>query len=217
MKRFNWLLIGLMVLCLATVPLAGCVGVSQSEYEALQAEYEALQAEYEALMEANTSSEVEPEAVEEDWLLKRKFQWHTKNIATGDTWDCNIVFLPPQPIRIRGWKVVVCLSTIWQGTQLGYVGGCCEVTRGTTCFTDAALDRCFTHWSTVGNLAQNEVAGACGSGFTRMNELYDRQTCDDLGLLLDLGESIAVHSNIHNCIGVPASATVSVIWFYEEV
>ena len=36
MKRFNWLLIGLVILCLGMIPLAGCV--SKSEYEALQAE-----------------------------------------------------------------------------------------------------------------------------------------------------------------------------------
>ncbi len=45
MKHFKWLLIGLVVACLVTVPLVGCVGVSQSEFEALQAECEALQAE----------------------------------------------------------------------------------------------------------------------------------------------------------------------------
>ncbi len=43
MKRFNWLLIGLVVLCLTTVPLAGCV--AKSEYEALQAELDGLQSD----------------------------------------------------------------------------------------------------------------------------------------------------------------------------
>jgi len=47
MKRFNWLLIGLVVLCLAMVPLAGCV--AKSEYEALQADYDALNADNDAL------------------------------------------------------------------------------------------------------------------------------------------------------------------------
>lgn len=47
MKRFNWLLIGLVVLCLAMVPLAGCV--AKSEYEALQADYDELEANYETL------------------------------------------------------------------------------------------------------------------------------------------------------------------------
>jgi outer membrane murein-binding lipoprotein Lpp len=37
MKRFNWLLTGVIVSCLSIVLLAGC-GVSKDEYEALQAE-----------------------------------------------------------------------------------------------------------------------------------------------------------------------------------
>ena len=47
MKRFNPLLIGLLVLCLAMVSLAGCV--SKSEYETLQADYDELEANYETL------------------------------------------------------------------------------------------------------------------------------------------------------------------------
>ena len=53
MKYLNWLLIGLAILCLTTVPLAGCVletGVSESEYRALQAEYEALEADNASLI-----------------------------------------------------------------------------------------------------------------------------------------------------------------------
>jgi len=63
MKYLNWLLIGLVVLCLTTVPLAGCVletGVSESEYGALQAEYEALEVE-------NTSLRAELEEVQGDY------------------------------------------------------------------------------------------------------------------------------------------------------
>ena len=46
MKRFNWLLIGSLILILTL--LVGC-GVSKSEYEALQADYDELNAEYEAV------------------------------------------------------------------------------------------------------------------------------------------------------------------------
>jgi len=56
MKRFNWLLIGLVVLCLAMVPLAGCVAKS---------EYEALQAENAALVEENTSLKAELAEIKE--------------------------------------------------------------------------------------------------------------------------------------------------------
>jgi len=41
MKRFNWLLIGLLILTLVMILLVGC-GVPQSDYEALQSDYEAL-------------------------------------------------------------------------------------------------------------------------------------------------------------------------------
>ena len=58
MKGFNWLVVGLVVLCLAMVSLAGCV--SKSEYEALQAEYVALE-------EENTSLEAENESLQADY------------------------------------------------------------------------------------------------------------------------------------------------------
>ncbi len=58
MKRFNWLLIGSVILSLAMVLLVGC-GVSKSEYEALQAEHA-------TLLEENTSLEVELEGVQSD-------------------------------------------------------------------------------------------------------------------------------------------------------
>lgn len=64
MKRFNWLLIGLVVLCLAMVPLAGCV--SKSEYEALQADYDALNANNETLQADYDELNANYEAVEEE-------------------------------------------------------------------------------------------------------------------------------------------------------
>lgn len=58
MKRFKWFLIGLVVFCLAIIPLAGC-GVPQSEYEALQAEHA-------ALVEENGSLKAELAGVQSD-------------------------------------------------------------------------------------------------------------------------------------------------------
>lgn len=42
MKRFKWLLMGLVAAGLVMIPLTGCMGIPQSEYEALQAENAAL-------------------------------------------------------------------------------------------------------------------------------------------------------------------------------
>jgi len=64
MKRFNWWLIGLVAVCLSMIPLAGCMGVSQSKYEALQAEYEALEAEHATLVDENTGLKGQLELVQ---------------------------------------------------------------------------------------------------------------------------------------------------------
>jgi len=73
MKRFNWRLIGSMVLCLAMIPLTGCEqiiqsagGVVKSEFDALQAEHEALQTEHATLVDENTSLKGEIETAEAD-------------------------------------------------------------------------------------------------------------------------------------------------------
>lgn len=66
MKRFKWLLIGLVVVCLTMISLAGCIGVPQSEFEALQAEHEALQVKQASLMAENTSVKGQLETVQSD-------------------------------------------------------------------------------------------------------------------------------------------------------
>jgi len=67
MKRFNWLLIGLVVLCLAMVPLAGCV--SKSKYEALREDYEVLQEDKASLEREMESLKEELENLEESLSL----------------------------------------------------------------------------------------------------------------------------------------------------
>ena len=61
MKRFNWLLPGSVVLCLAIVLLAGC-GVSKSEYEALQAEKANLETELAAVQSDLASQQADYQA-----------------------------------------------------------------------------------------------------------------------------------------------------------
>ena len=61
----KWLPI-ILVVILSVVPLVGCVGVSQSKYEALQAKHEALQAERASLVAENTSVKGQLEEVQSD-------------------------------------------------------------------------------------------------------------------------------------------------------
>jgi len=79
MKRFNWWLIGLVAVCLSMIPLTGCIGVPQSEFEALQAEYEALQAEQASLMAENTSVKEQLQTAQSD-LTNLQADYDTLNV-----------------------------------------------------------------------------------------------------------------------------------------
>ena len=64
MKRFRWVLIGVIISVLAIVLLAGCV--SKSEYEALQTEFAALTQENASLKGENTSLKTELAGTQSD-------------------------------------------------------------------------------------------------------------------------------------------------------
>lgn len=80
MKRFNWLLVVLVVLCLAMIPLAGCISKSK---------YEALQAEQATLLEENTSLKVELEGVQSDLVGVRSDLVETQANLAGVQADCD--------------------------------------------------------------------------------------------------------------------------------
>lgn len=94
MKRFNWLLIGFISLCLAMVLLAGCV--SKSEYEALQVEQatlvdenNSLKAELQEVQADLTSAQADLTRVQADYdtlkadneKLKGNYETATKELA----------------------------------------------------------------------------------------------------------------------------------------
>ena len=67
MKRFNWLLIGALLLSLAMVLLAGC-GVPQADYDELNAEYGAVEAELAEIKEVYPPRDFSSLRELQDWL-----------------------------------------------------------------------------------------------------------------------------------------------------
>jgi len=130
MKRFNWLLIGLVIICLAAIPLAGC-GVSKSEYEALQSKYDELNANY-ATVDAELAKikEVYPTRYFnnynelKDWVdkycpiayspynsLEKHLDLQQRALADGYIWS---VYIEPDAVGI--------ISCVVAGDSLYYVG-----------------------------------------------------------------------------------------------
>ena len=82
MKRFNWLLTGSVVLCLAILLLAGC-GVSKAEYEALLAEKANLETELAAAQSELASLQADYDALSADYAA-----------AQNELADLNAVYPP---------------------------------------------------------------------------------------------------------------------------
>lgn len=69
MKRFKWLLIGLVAVGLVMIPLTGCMGIPQSEYEALNADYEAVSQELTEIKGVYPPKDFSSLSELRDWLM----------------------------------------------------------------------------------------------------------------------------------------------------
>ena len=155
MKRFNSLLIGLVVLCLAMVSLAGCV--SKSEYETLQADYDELEANYETLqadydeLDANYVA-VEAELADiqqvypprdfsslqelQDWLLANDVS-ERPVITTAERWYSKALEI--QEDALKDGYMVSAEVFYDENTELFYVT-CTTIINGDLWFWDPETD-----------------------------------------------------------------------------
>ncbi len=68
MKRSKWWLIGLVAVGLVVIPLTGCMGTPQSEFDALQADYEAVNQELTEIKEVYPPRDFSSLSELQDWL-----------------------------------------------------------------------------------------------------------------------------------------------------
>jgi len=106
MKRSNWLLIGLVVGCLTIVPLLGCVGVSQSEFEALQSEYEAVNQDLTEIKEVYPPKNFPDAGALETWLSE---QQNPPKAADAGLWYKHARDLQESAAR-DGYMISACIS-----------------------------------------------------------------------------------------------------------
>ncbi len=145
MKRFNWLLIGSVILILDMVLLVGC-GVSQSDYEALQADYDELDANYEAVeAELAEIKEVYPPkdfpslTALNDWLLENDVS--EKPATTyADDWYGRALEVQEDALR-DGY--IVSADYDYDPAEEIYVVWCITIINGRVFFWDPETDEVF--------------------------------------------------------------------------
>ena len=159
MKRFNWLLIGSVVLCLALVLLAGC-GIPQADYDELNTEHTALQADYDELDAEYTTLQADYEAVQNelaeikeayppedfpsltvlnDWLLGNDLS-EKPDTTYGEDWYGRA--LEVQEDALRG-GYIVSADYDYDAEEETYSVWCTTVINGRVFFWDPETDDVF--------------------------------------------------------------------------
>lgn len=127
-----------------------------------------------------------------------------------------------RPTRILGWKFIN-MSNFSIGDEVGingYVHG--SVNRDAVNLeSDYVLDECCQMMSGITDVAHAELVGGGAHGEGVMERHLERKEADELGLLLDYGESISVHIISHLGGAVAANSAaygrIHGFFIYEEL
>ena len=145
MKRFNWLLIGLLILSLVMILMVSC-GVSQSDYEVLQADYDELNVEYEAV--GNELAEIKevyppedfPSLSElNDWLLENDVS-EKPDTTYGEDWYGRALEVQEDALR-DGY--IVSADYDYDAEDDSYLVWCTTIINGRVFFWDPETDDVF--------------------------------------------------------------------------
>ena len=145
MRRFNWWLVGMVILSLAVVLLVGC-GVSPSDYDALQADYDELNTKNEAVeKELAEIKEVYPaedfSSLSElkDWLLENDVS-EKPDITYADDWYGRALEVQEDALR-DGY--IVSVDYDYDAEDDSYFVWCTTIINGRIFYWDPEIDDVF--------------------------------------------------------------------------
>ncbi|MBA7714793.1 hypothetical protein ES703_123825 [subsurface metagenome] len=126
-------------------------------------------------------------------------------------------FTATRRLRIRGWKFCIGAG-FWRPTALADVGEViAEVSRANARNTNFILDRAEYQMIHKTDLAVADVVGMAVTGHSLMERHLARAQSDELGLLLDYGESVWALSCAYNTQPDGIQAVLSGFFEYEEM
>jgi len=148
--------------------------------------------------------------------IYRQYQTLVLSQTGAGNAESSFAFTATRKIRIRGWVMPSAASLSSVGvTSRGYVE--LEVTRSVAQGTNFLLDKDELMVVPYLDVAQAEIVGGTSSQRTKLERHLTRQEADDLGLLLDYGETIRAFSKGTVVGSGTLTVNGSCTFFYEEV
>lgn len=125
-------------------------------------------------------------------------------------------FTANRKLRVRGWKYVMQMTAHSQTTASAALQCTGEITRATALSTNYALDTCNGVIQGIQNVGATDLVGGYALGNPVMERYLSKSEADELGLLLDYGESLRAILTI--TVGAcTVVASMFGLIFYEEV
>ncbi len=120
-------------------------------------------------------------------------------------------------LRVVGWCFDVKMIRFSPAAVVGGYAVGLEITRATEADTNYGLDRGDISGSVISDVAAADIVGGVGQTNLQLKRHLSDREADDLGLILDYGESIRCIGTLTQA-GVGATqAQISGFFYYEEV
>jgi len=145
--------------------------------------------------------------------------WLASNIglAAAGAVDDIMTLTAMYRLRIRGWDFV-CQIGQWEPTAVGgRVMGNGEITRAITSQTDFGLQVARTVIHGIQDILAADYVGGVGSPIATLRRWLTKEEANQLGLVLDYGESINVINELEQ-VGAGASGhSIHGYFFYDQI
>ena len=123
-------------------------------------------------------------------LMKRHFVDGVSTLAVAGSQLATGIFTVTNRVIIRGWDIESIIQRFTPGAVTAAAYARCEITRAATLNTDFVLDSAASVLVPLIDIAGADHVGIAGSPVAKLERHLSKQEAEELGLVLDYGESI---------------------------
>lgn len=140
----------------------------------------------------------------------------TTNTGVGAE-ECTVTFTAWRKLRIRGWSFGVMGWLTGNPVVNQRLTVCAEITRATARSTNATIQHGNAMCQATGNVGGTDNVGGISAAVVHLERYLTESEADELGLLLDYGESIRIIMCTTVAVGGNAAGSLGGVFLYQEV
>lgn len=150
-------------------------------------------------------------------LMKRRFTDCVSTLVAAGSDIGTGIFTVTNRVIIRGWDFESMIQRFTPSIVVAAAYMRCEVTRATTMNTDFVLDSAAAVYLPLQDVAGADYVGAAGSLIAKLERHLSTQEAEELGLVLDYGESIRILQALTQVAAGATEAVTYGFFLYQDI